>query len=207
MYTNTAYIYIHTRVHTHTRTNTRIHIHTQMHRTEHTHTHTHKQADAMPMQGCQACCRFLDFGAALCRLLPKRAQILDPPPTCTSTSAAAILGNSCDLTWYFCAQFAHLSEGWQYPPLDSKSFFAPKRDPWCQRARPLWLVPFGIVFEGVSLAWFYLIQKAQPDSPVPLSLQTKCFILFFVSSAFWQGTSFLSLGSTLQRAQNGSPLV
>ena len=25
--------------------------------------------------------------------------------------------------------------------------------------RPLWLVPFGIVFEGVSLAWFYLIQK------------------------------------------------
>eukprot|EP00434_Breviolum_minutum_P004286 symbB.v1.2.003780.t1/scaffold214.1/size264264/2 len=24
---------------------------------------------------------------------------------------------------------------------------------------PLWLVPFGIVFEGVSLAWFYLIQK------------------------------------------------
>ncbi|CAE7881265.1 fat-7, partial [Symbiodinium microadriaticum] len=24
---------------------------------------------------------------------------------------------------------------------------------------PVWLVPFGIVFEGVSLAWFYLIQK------------------------------------------------
>mmetsp|Transcript_3358 Transcript_3358/g.3920 ORF Transcript_3358/g.3920 Transcript_3358/m.3920 type:complete len:111 (+) Transcript_3358:3-335(+) len=24
---------------------------------------------------------------------------------------------------------------------------------------PFWLVPFGIVFEGVSLAWFYLIQK------------------------------------------------
>ena len=24
---------------------------------------------------------------------------------------------------------------------------------------PMWLVPFGIVFEGVSLAWFYLIQK------------------------------------------------
>ena len=28
-----------------------------------------------------------------------------------------------------------------------------------QNLRPVWLVPFGIVFEGVSLAWFYLIQK------------------------------------------------
>ena len=28
--------------------------------------------------------------------------------------------------------------------------------------RPVWLVPFGIVFEGVSLAWFYLIQKEPP---------------------------------------------
>ena len=28
-----------------------------------------------------------------------------------------------------------------------------------QYRRPVWLVPFGIVFEGVSLAWFYLIQK------------------------------------------------
>ena len=28
---------------------------------------------------------------------------------------------------------------------------------------PMWLVPFGIVFQGVSLAWFYLIQKDTTD--------------------------------------------
>lgn len=33
---------------------------------------------------------------------------------------------------------------------------------WLLCVRPVWLIPFGIVFEGVSLAWFYLIQKEPP---------------------------------------------